>query len=158
MAADALAPCIARSSRATILTWWIGDVFVLLDEQSAKHYFDGWVQERHNSIALAMELHLSCTNPWIWRTSINMAPYIVVVFPALLGPFCMWPCVDSSHCMCLVHHAGIKQMAQGCTKSLVATDGTWLPSLRMWPGKTPHPCCTNGNANIPIGMVSSFQF
>ena len=26
-------------------------------------YFDGLVQERHNSSALAMELHLSCTNP-----------------------------------------------------------------------------------------------
>ena len=27
---------------------------------------DGLVQERCNSIANALELHLSCTNPWIW--------------------------------------------------------------------------------------------
>ena len=27
---------------------------------------DGLVQERRNSIANALELHLSCTNPWIW--------------------------------------------------------------------------------------------
>ena len=30
-----------------------------------KPYIDGLVQERHNSSALAMELHLSCTNPSI---------------------------------------------------------------------------------------------
>ena len=28
-------------------------------------YFDGLVQERRNSIANALELHLSCTNPMI---------------------------------------------------------------------------------------------
>ena len=28
-----------------------------------RHYIDGLVQERHNSSALAMELHLSCINP-----------------------------------------------------------------------------------------------
>ena len=29
-------------------------------------HFDGLVQERRNCSALAMELHLSCTNPLIW--------------------------------------------------------------------------------------------
>ena len=29
-------------------------------------YFDGLVQERHNSSVLAMELHISCSNPLIW--------------------------------------------------------------------------------------------
>ena len=29
-------------------------------------YVDGLIQERRNSIAKAMELHLSCTNPSIW--------------------------------------------------------------------------------------------
>ena len=28
--------------------------------------FDGWVQERHNSIADTLELRLSCTNPSHW--------------------------------------------------------------------------------------------
>ena len=30
------------------------------------HDIDGLVQERRNSSAIAMELHLSCTNPWNW--------------------------------------------------------------------------------------------
>ena len=29
-------------------------------------YVNGLVQERHNSIANALELCLSCTNPWMW--------------------------------------------------------------------------------------------
>ena len=29
-------------------------------------YINGLVQERHNSSALVMELHLSCTNPLIY--------------------------------------------------------------------------------------------
>ena len=29
-------------------------------------HIDGLVQERRNSIANALELRLSCTNPWIW--------------------------------------------------------------------------------------------
>ena len=36
---------------------------------SVKHSFDGLVQERRNSSALAMELCLSCTNPSIWTTA-----------------------------------------------------------------------------------------
>ena len=31
-----------------------------------KLYIDGLVQERHNSSANALELRLSCTNPWVW--------------------------------------------------------------------------------------------
>ena len=31
-----------------------------------KLYLDGLVQERRNSIANALELRLSCTNPLIW--------------------------------------------------------------------------------------------
>ena len=34
-------------------------------------HFDGFVQERRNSIALAMELRLSCTNPSI-SSSLNL--------------------------------------------------------------------------------------
>ena len=34
-------------------------------------YFDGLVQERHNSSALAMVLRLSCTNPSIWWHTIQ---------------------------------------------------------------------------------------
>ena len=35
------------------------------------HLFDGLVQERSNSSALAMELHLSCTDPWICLISLG---------------------------------------------------------------------------------------
>ena len=42
--------------------------------QNKQFHIDGLVQERHNSIANAMELCLSCTNPlicqaWMWRTN-----------------------------------------------------------------------------------------
>ena len=51
------------------------------------NYFDGLVQERHNSSALAMELHLSCTNPSIWtclhsldwKTQVTMMPTLSLV-------------------------------------------------------------------------------
>ena len=36
-----------------------------INEHIDNTYFDGLVQERHNSNALAMELRLSCTNPSI---------------------------------------------------------------------------------------------
>ena len=53
--------------------------------------FDGLVQERHNSGALAMELHLSCTNPLNWQWVIidsgdaNQAShYLTRCWPSLL--------------------------------------------------------------------------
>ena len=45
-------------------------VKVILMQSSSwifKPYFDGLVQERRNSSALALELHLSCTDPLIWH-------------------------------------------------------------------------------------------
>ena len=30
-------------------------------------HVDGWAQERYNTSALAMELHISCTNPLIYE-------------------------------------------------------------------------------------------
>ena len=33
-------------------------------ENMYKKQVDGLVQERRNSIANALELHISCTNPW----------------------------------------------------------------------------------------------
>ena len=35
-------------------------------------YIDGLVQERRNSIAKALELCFSCTNPWIWKEQCYM--------------------------------------------------------------------------------------
>ena len=39
--------------------------------QELDEHFDGLVQERRNSSALAMELHLSCTKPSICEISIT---------------------------------------------------------------------------------------
>ena len=47
-------------------------------------YIDRFVQERHNSIANTLELHLSCTNPSIWSYWISMVRRIYVEF---LDPF-----------------------------------------------------------------------
>ena len=44
---------------------------------------DGLVQERRNSSALAMELRLSCTNPWIWLSQWVMHPPIPYIFNLL---------------------------------------------------------------------------
>ena len=43
------------------------------------HYIDGLVQERRNSSALAMELHLFCTNPYM-IVKISIQPEIFVKF------------------------------------------------------------------------------
>ena len=37
--------------------------------QYSWHHIDGLGQEKRNSIALAMELRFSCTNPSIWEES-----------------------------------------------------------------------------------------
>ena len=42
-------------------------------------YIDGLVQERRNSSALAMELHLSYTNPSKWQTTVVMNLYVLIV-------------------------------------------------------------------------------
>ena len=47
-------------------------------------YIDGLVQERRNSSALAMELHLSCTNPLICHHVFyeegRLSTYVLLVF------------------------------------------------------------------------------
>ena len=55
-----------------------------------KGYIDGLVQERCNSIALAMELRLSCTNPSIWGFKfMNMVKswHIVIMMTSSNEPF-----------------------------------------------------------------------
>ena len=57
-----------------LVAWWHQAVtWTNVDKPSprssdihSKTYIDGSVQERHNSIANALELCLSCTNPSIW--------------------------------------------------------------------------------------------
>ena len=45
-----------------MLWWWSRLVWLFLF-----HYFDGLVQERHNTSASEMELCFSCPNPSIWE-------------------------------------------------------------------------------------------
>ena len=57
---------VARWNILTIFEWWAHNTFVGNGKPGAwlhTHHIDGLVQKRHNSSALAMELHLSCTNP-----------------------------------------------------------------------------------------------
>ena len=57
--------------------YWCLRTFVLMHttslmvytHTSAYTYFDGLVQERHNSNANGLELRLACTNPSLWRNS-----------------------------------------------------------------------------------------
>ena len=42
--------------------------------------FDGLVQERSNSIANALELSLSCTNPSIWAEFPNNSRNVAVLY------------------------------------------------------------------------------
>ena len=51
-------------------------------------YMDGFVQERHNSIAKALELHLSCTKPLMFTYSTSHET-------------CAWFCCDL---FCCCHH------------------------------------------------------
>ena len=55
--------------------WGQFQVTINWTSDTAKH-IDGFVQERHNSSALAMELCLSRTYPSIWPTSIFFLKYI----------------------------------------------------------------------------------
>ena len=63
-----------------------------------KYHFDGLVQERHNSSALAMELCLSCTNPPICQidTKIQQFEIIVSVLELFLKDiqFCVHSYID----------------------------------------------------------------
>ena len=58
--------------------------------QYCMNHIVGLVQERHNSIANAMELRLSCTNPSICSPDIKVAAY----FCRLIQPF---PCEIGQH-------------------------------------------------------------
>ena len=44
----------------------VNDMFFWAQFQHEDAHFDGLLQERHNSSALAMELCFSCTNPSIY--------------------------------------------------------------------------------------------
>ena len=51
-------------------------------------HIDGLVQERRNPSALAMELHLSCTNPLIYNTLTTSLIWFLIS-----SPFRWWMCI-----------------------------------------------------------------
>ena len=59
-------------SRELLRTQWISYTLGIFIQILTGLYINGLVQERHNSIANALELRLSCTNPSIWgRTGMH---------------------------------------------------------------------------------------
>ena len=65
-----------------VLLQWAYSLSLLLD------HFIGLMQERHNTIANALELHLSCTNPWMWGESEVRRGDFKYVTSSLIG----WDC------------------------------------------------------------------
>ena len=57
----------ANISPTYLAVWVMNWVSISLALSRPYVHFDGLMQERHNSSASAMELHLSCTNPPIWQ-------------------------------------------------------------------------------------------
>ena len=66
-------------------------------------HIDGLVQERRNSIANALELHLSCTNPWISGQVATIPPLCVQGMVGLLC--CSTP--DEPNCSVISEHSQI---------------------------------------------------
>ena len=56
--------------------WWL----ILLN------HIDGFVQERHNSIANALELHLSCTNPSIRGSLASISYSAAIIMWSVFSP------------------------------------------------------------------------
>ena len=85
--------------------------------------FDGLVQERHNSSALAMELRLSCTNPSIWSTDepyrLLMNPVITQLISPVIGMYFLGIAVvhiDGLAQDCSNSSALAMELLQSCTK------------------------------------------
>ena len=73
------------------LTWNIVNLQPILMTHNSTANIDGLVQERRNSSALAMELHLFRTNPLIYQTNKFCFPFI---FPSPSYPVIL-PACDS---------------------------------------------------------------
>ena len=61
--------CVVKRTIIIIITIVVVAIIVVLEQEHIRSYIDGLVQERRNSIANALELRLSCTNPSI-RSSV----------------------------------------------------------------------------------------
>ena len=67
----------------------------LLSDSQWDIYIDGLMQERSNSIANALELRLSCTNPSIWPHPVHPKNYIHVSLIALVFLVIVYRCIYS---------------------------------------------------------------
>ena len=60
--------------------------------------FDGLVQERYNSSALEMELHLSCTNASIWWCS-ALSAFVLHLNHLIVSDYTWLPRVQDARCL-----------------------------------------------------------
>ena len=80
------------SNAENVAIWWVimESVWIMIKfrlmliamdrvGRSALDHIDGLLQERRNSIALAMELRLSCTNPSIWLNYITINEKMIYI-------------------------------------------------------------------------------
>ena len=117
-------------------------------------HIDGSVQERHTSIANTLELHLSCTNPWILHIqnqshilqreviwgSLAVSPYHnLVLLQAVWDPLCIycWWWENMADGDCLVIWPGILthwgQVMHICISNLtiIGSDNGLSPGRRQ---------------------------
>ena len=76
------AGCSHISYRLAVLSWEILNCIMFID------HLDGLVQEKRNSIANALELRLSCTNPLIYDTSHSCSSYVTYLLQDWIWLIC----------------------------------------------------------------------
>ena len=69
-----------------------------------QQHFDGLVQERRNSSALAMELHLSCTNPSTLYVFTNIETHDSGVTKSMTGEASRVHIFDLTQLKCVENH------------------------------------------------------
>ena len=141
----------------------------------ASLHTDGSMQERRNSIALAMELHLCCINPWIWfslwQTSIvepsvwrptdisGLSQYSIHTMDSCcwdntVESICLW--TYDQHSICGEHFTNnfpiIIQIRWKINSAVIQVVGKWS-LLNFAHGLTPVLSCPQGSytkINFPL--------
>ena len=98
-----------------------GNTFTIQDhfpQAALNPYIDGLVQERCNSSTLAMELHLSCTNPSIWTVLVCQRSVLLWIpqWPVLW--LSTWQCHAGHHC----NHRVDGSVQERCNSSALAME------------------------------------
>ena len=113
------------------------------------------MQEKHNSIAYALELRFSCTNPWTYllkRLHLNMVPAECCPFYPVLG---MVTC-PRAHIPLLALHLWPYQGLLGHLGSWPRFPGSHIEEMVTM--ATSGSCCHIGRAAIPSLLLSDRPF